>query len=202
MKKEFVILTAILFVTFFSACNLPKVGTPGGTNSDIVATKVVLTLAAFTESAQQAPMASSTPLKPTDTVPIALFPTLTPTVTLTPTITNTVAPSDTPIPKPGTIAGNISGYSYGSLPKLVIVAFGQEPPYNYSYWITAAGNTSYSMTSNYLIPGKYQVVAYDSGNHTGGCPIIVTVISDQTVSCDITHWGGGYPARPSGVPNP
>jgi hypothetical protein len=202
MKKAFAILTIILIVPFFCSCNLPKVATPGGTNSDIVATKVVLTLAAFTQSAQQTPMASSTPIYPTNTGSIAVSPTLTPPLTPTPTITNTVAPSDTPIPKPGTIAGNISGYPYGSLPKLVIVAFGQEPPYNYSYWITAAGNTSYSMTSNYLIPGKYQVVAYDSGNHTGGCPIIVTVISDQTVSCDITHWGGGYPARPSGVPNP
>jgi hypothetical protein len=202
MKKQFLILTSILFVPFFCGCNLPEVATPGGANSDIVATKVFLTLAAFTQSAQPTPMPSSTPIYPTKTGSIALSPTLTPTVTLTPTITKTVAPSDTPIPKPGTIAGEISGYPYGSLPKLVIVAFGQEPPYNYSYWITAAGNTSYSMTSKFLIPGKYQVVAYDSGSHTGGCPIIVTVISEQTVTCDIIHWGGGYPAKPSGVPNP
>jgi hypothetical protein len=117
-------------------------------------------------------------------------------------MTLTLTPSNTPIPKPGTIEGGISGYPYGSLQKLAIVAFGQEPPYNYSYWITGTGNTSYSMTSDYLLPGKYQVVAYDSSNHTGGCPVIVTVISDQTVTCNITNWGGGYPAKPSDVPDP
>jgi hypothetical protein len=136
------------------------------------------------------------------TVALTSMVTPTQTMTLTPALTKTLAPTDTPIPKPGTIAGNISGYPYGSLPSLVIVAFGQEPPYNYSYWITASGNTSYSMTSSYLLPGKYQVVAYDSSNHSGGCPVIVTVISDQTVNCDITDWSGEYPAKPSGVPSP
>ena len=73
----------------------------------------------------------------------------------------TLAPSTTPIPKPGSIAGAISGYPYGSLPGLAIVAFGQDPPYYYSYMITNPGATSYSMSSNYLIPGPFQVVAYD-----------------------------------------
>jgi hypothetical protein len=82
------------------------------------------------------------------------------------------------------------------------VAFGQEPPYNYSYLITLPGDTAYSMSSKYLLPGKFQVVAYDSSSHSGGCPVIVTVISDQTVTCNITNWGGGYPAKPSGVPSP
>ena len=202
MKKEFTILTSILIIMFFSACNLPKAVNPAGTDSENVATKVVLTLAAFTQSARLTPSTSSVPLKPTDTGAIALSPTPTPTFTLTPTITLTAAPSDTPIPKPGTIEGKITGYPYGSLPKLVIVAFGQPPLTNYSYWITASGSTSYSMTSSFLLPGKYQVVAYDSSNHTGGCPAIVKVISDQTVTCNITNWGGGYPAKPSGVPNP
>jgi hypothetical protein len=206
MEKPFTIFASVLLISVLSACNLEKVGTPGGLPSDIVATNVVLTLAAFTQSAQQTPLASPTLEKPTNTQPVVLEPTVTPTITLTPTMTltmtPTLAPTDTPIPKPGTIEGAISGYPYGSLPRLTIVAYGQEPPYNYSYWITAAGNTSYSMTSSYLIPGKYQVVAYDSSNRTGGCPIIVTVISEQTVTCDITNWGGGYPAKPSGVPNP
>jgi hypothetical protein len=202
MKKVFAIFASILMIPFFYACNLPKAGNPGGSNSDIVATNVVLTLAAFTQSARQAPTPTSTPLKITGTGSIALSPTPTPTVALTPTMTMTVAPSDTPIPKPGAIEGIITGYPYGSLPKLVIVAFGQPPLTNYSYWITASGSTSYSMTSSYLVPGKYQVVAYDSSNHTGGCPAIVKVISDQTVTCNITNWGGGYPSKPSGVPNP
>ena len=82
------------------------------------------------------------------------------------------------------------------------MAFGQEPPYNYSYMITSPGDTSYSMSSQYLVPGKYQVVAYDSSNRAGGCPGIVTVVSEQTATCNITHWGGGYPAKPAGVPGP
>ena len=203
MKRAREILTFILLISFLYACNLRKVGIPGGATSDTVATNVVMTLTAFNQSSrEQTQSTSPIPEEPTNTLPAAASPTSTPMVTLIPTMTLTLAPTNTPIPKPGTIAGGISGYPYGSLPKLAIVAFLQEPPYNYSYWITAAGNTAYSMTSSYLIPGKYQVVAYDSSNHSGGCPVIVTVISEQTVTCDITHWGGGYPAKPSGVPNP
>jgi hypothetical protein len=204
MNKVIKLILSVLLASLLGACNLPKVGTPPGvTIPDLVATKVVLTLASFTQSApQETPLASPTSELPTNTAVIALTPTSTPTVTLTPTITLTLAPTDTPIPKPGTIEGNISGYPYGSLPKLAIVAFNQEKPSTYSYWITASGSTSYSMTSNYLLPGKYQVVAYDASNHTGGCPVVVTVISEQTVTCDITNWGGSYPAKPSGVPGP
>jgi hypothetical protein len=68
--------------------------------------------------------------------------------------------------------------------------------------ITNPGDGYYSMSTDYLIPGKYQVVAYDSSNHTGGCAALITVISEQTVTCDITNWGGGYPSKPSDVPNP
>ncbi len=202
MKKNTSISTSIFIIFWIGACNLQSAGTPIGTISDSVATKVVLTLAAFTQSAQGIPLASPTLEQPTIFQTVAVTPTSTPTVSLTPTMMQTLTPTDTPVPKPGVIAGDISGYPYGSLPKLVIVAFDQEPPYNYSYWITAAGDTSYSMTSNYLIHGKYQVVAYDSKNHTGGCLVFVRVISDQTVRCDISSWGGGYPAKPSGVPNP
>jgi hypothetical protein len=201
MKKSCAILASILLIVFLCACNLQKAVTPAGTNPDTVATNVVLTLTALTQAVQQSPAASPTLASPTFT----LTPTQTPTVTITatasvtPTITNTSAPTKTPIPKPGTIAGSIS-YPYGSVPNLVIVAFGQEPPYNYSYLTTNLGDTFYSMSSQYLVPGKFQVVAYDSSGHTGGCAVIVTVISEQTVNCDITDWGGSYPSKPSGVP--
>jgi hypothetical protein len=117
-------------------------------------------------------------------------------------MTLTLPPSSTPIPKPGSIEGAISGYPYGSQPSLAIVAFGQVPPNYYSYVITNPGAPSFSMSSSYLIPGQFQVVAYDASGHSGGCPAMVTVISEQTVTCNITNWGGGYPPKPSGVPNP
>jgi hypothetical protein len=117
-------------------------------------------------------------------------------------MTLTLPPSATPIPKPGSIEGAISGYPYGSQPSLAIVAFGQAPPNYYSYMITNPGVSSFSMSSNYLIPGQFQVVAYDASGHSGGCPALVTVISEKTVTCDISNWGGGYPPKPSGVPNP
>jgi hypothetical protein len=208
MKKHLLTFASVLLVSFICACNLQKAGTPAGTDTENVATIVMQTLAAYTPSEQQTTVISPTQPQLTNTQPVSPSPTSTPTVaptptvTLTPDLTLTSAGTNTPIPKPGTIEGAISGYPYGALPKLVIVAFGKEPPYNYSYLITSAGDTSYSMSSSYLIPGKFQIVAYDSSNHSGGCPAIVTVISDQSVTCNITNWGGGYPAKPSGVPNP
>jgi len=206
MKRPLAIFFSLLIVSSLSACNLPKGGTPAGTNSDIVATNVVLTLAALTQTVpQQTPIASPSPTteQPTNTEPVILStPTATFTVTITPTITVTLEPTNTPIPKPGSIDGSISGYPYGALPSLSIVAFGQEPPYNYSYLITSPGDTSYLMSSSYLIPGKFQVVAYDSSNHKGGCPALITVISEQTVTCNISNWGGTYPAKPADVPSP
>jgi hypothetical protein len=88
------------------------------------------------------------------------------------------------------------------LPSLAIVAYEQEPPYNYSYWITAPGDTYFSMTSNYLIPGKYLVVAYDAAGNSGGCTSLVEVKSEETSNCSITDWAGSYPSKPAGVPNP
>jgi hypothetical protein len=108
----------------------------------------------------------------------------------------------TPIPKPGTIAGGIHGYPYGGIPRLAIVASEQEPPYNYSYVVTTSGDTYYSISGQYVVPGKWRVVAYDPSGHAGGCTATVTVISEQTVTCDITDWSGSYPAKPSGVPDP
>ena len=199
---------SILLAILLTACNLPQ-GSGSGTDTGTVATRVAMTLAALTQSAQQTSLASpssQTSIQPTITLtptqePSATTgPTNTPTATLHPT--ETIAPTNTPIPAPGTIAGSISGYPYGSVPGLAIVAFGQEPPNNYSWLITGAGETYFSMSSSYLFPGHFQVVAYDSSGHTGGCTVNVLVISNQTVNCNITNWGGGYPAKPSGVPAP
>ena len=202
MKKTCALFTVILVVVLVSACNLPKGEVLDGSPSGPVASMVASTLSALTQDIQQIPSESPTRATPTDT----LLPTITLTVTstsapsITPTITNTPMPTKTPIPKPGMIAGGISGYPYGAVPSLTVVAFGQEAPYNYSYLITAPGDTSYSMSSDYLLPGKYQVVAYDSSGHKGGCTILVTVKSEETSNCDITDWGGSYPSKPSGVP--
>ena len=210
MKRQLMILVSAFMISCLCACNLPGSATQVGSNPGAVATQVALTLAVFTQSAQPAPLSSptleqlSSPTigQPTSTLTLAPSPTLTPTVGPSATMTLTLAPSATPIPKPGSIAGGISGYPYGSLPSLAIVAFGKDPPYYYSYMITNPGSSSYSMSSSYLIPGQFQVVAYDASGHSGGCPSLVTVISEQTVTCDITNWGGGYPPKPSNVPSP
>ncbi len=179
------LVISVLLVLLLAACNLPQ-GGGSGPGTGVVATKVALTLAALTQSAPLEVLATPTLEQPTYTqIP-----------------TETQGPTDTPIPGPGTIAGGIFGYPYGAVPRLAIVAFGQEPPNNYSYLITASGETYYSMTTIYLIPGHYQVVAYDSSGHRGGCTFNVLVITNQVVICDITNWGGGYPGKPSGVPNP
>lgn len=210
MKKLFVLFTSFFLTACLCACSLPVAATPGTPDPGMIATQVALTMAVFTQSAQPAPLASPTlqllnsptPEQPTNTQPVASTPTLTPTSGPSATMTLTLAASSTPIPKPGSIAGGISGYPYGSLPSLAIVAFGQDAPHNHSYLITSPGDTSYSMSTIYLLPGPFQVVAYDASGHSGGCPGLVTVISDQTVNCDITNWGGGYPPKPSDVPNP
>jgi hypothetical protein len=204
-----------VLILLLAGCNLPN-GTATTPTIGVVSTKVASTLAALTKSAQQTLIVSSTSassstlIQPTKTVTptFTLTQTLTntagpsPTITLTLKPTNTFAPTKTPIPDPGSIAGSITGYPYGSLPGLSIVAYGQEPPYNYSYIITGTGTAYYSMSSDYLIPGHYQVVAYDAFGNTGGCTILVLVISNQTVTCDISNWGGGYRSKPSDVPNP
>ena len=198
---------SILLILLLAACNLPQNGVTLP-ETGIVATKVASTLAALTQSAQQMLLAS--PTSPAGVQPTTQIPTQLPTATTGPTNTQiptrepteTSAPTTTPIPAPGTIAGSISGYPYGSVPGLAIVAFGQEAPFNRSYLITGVGVTYFEMSTSYLLPGHYQVVAYDSSGHTGGCSVNVLVISDQTVNCDIANWGGGYPAKPSYVPYP
>ncbi len=194
----------LLLILLLAACNMPQ-GVATEPDSGTVSTKVALTLEALTASAPQELIATPTSSTPGTQIPTQFSTdTLAPTYTQIPTQhpTNTPAPMNTPLSDPGTIAGSISGYPYGSVPGLAIVAYGQEPPYNYSYVITPAGTTYYSMTTDYLIPGHYQVVAYDSSGHSGGCTFYVLVISNSTVTCDITDWGGGYRSKPSGVPNP
>ncbi|MCX6036186.1 MAG: hypothetical protein NTV38_14650, partial [Chloroflexi bacterium] len=112
---------SILLVILLTACNMPQ-GGGTGTDTGTVATKAVLTLVALTQPAQQTPLASPTSptvVPPTSTQTPTLNPTNTtgPTLTQTPTLhpTNTTAPTNTPIPAPGSIAGGIYGYPYGSV---------------------------------------------------------------------------------------
>ena len=210
MRQAFVVIFLFLWILILSACNLPLGGEPAQTPTTSLDQNVVMTLTAISQNQQQIPTQSPIPVLPTNTLePSSTFtPTFTlepsPTFTFTKTgaPTQTKAPTTTPKPEPGTIEGGISGYPYGSLPKLAIVAFQQEPPYNWSYWITAPGSSYFAMTSAYLLPGKWLVVAYDASDNRGGCPTLVTVKSEETVSCNITDWSGSYPAKPSGVPFP
>lgn len=173
------ILAGLVVLSFLSACNLPRAAPTPGT--DLVASLVAATLQELA-TPLNLPIPSTTPsLQP---------PTPTSPSTLTPT------PGTTMTPVPGSIEGSISGYPFGSLPALIVVAFDQSSPYlKYWYWKTAPGNTSYAM-DGYVSPGPYQVVAYDASGHAGGCITLVTVVSNQKVSCDITDWAGSYPANP------
>jgi hypothetical protein len=196
------LVVSLIFVVLLTACNLPKVEIitqePG-----ILATSVESTLIALTQSTEPVPVTS--PVTPSGGEP-AITPSLTFTIPIvpsnTPFPTETTGPTNTPLSAPGSIGGSISGYPYGSLPSLAIVAYLQEPPYNYSYMISAPGQNYFEMSSSYLIPGHYQVIAYDSSGHKGACSFNVLVISNETVTCDINSWGGGYRDKPSGVPNP
>lgn len=183
MKKRLNFLFVLFLVSGLAACNL-QTGAQPADSGDALATGIAGTLQALTE--QAAPLET----------PTGSLPTLTRQATLTETSEGTL------VPEPGSVEGTISGYPYGDMPRLVIVAIGQEPPYNWTYVITNEGETYFNMTSEYMLPGFYQVVAYDSSGHAGGCPGGVTVISEETVTCNITDWGGGYPSKPSGVPNP
>jgi hypothetical protein len=181
-------IQSVLFLVLcllMTACNVPRSGVDTEKNSSDIETTVPTTAQTLTEQTAvslQAPTST-----PTDSLP----PTSTPTIT--PNITNT------PEPGFGSISGNIYGYPYGSVPRLAIVAHGQETTYHYWYLIINAGNTYFSM-DGYISSGKYQVVAYDSSGHAGGCTTIIEVKNNEMVTCDITNWGGGYPAKPAGVP--
>ena len=196
-----------LFLFFLAAgllagCNLPQANLPTPDMNE-VATRVEATLLSLTQPAQPTPLASPqsgerTPLASPTAEPSNTP--LVPTIAASPSPTITLEASLTP--QPGTIAGNIVGYPYGSVPKLVIIAYDQHTTYlMYWYWITGAGQTAYSM-DGYVPPSTYQVVAYDASGHSGGCTTLVVVTSGQTANCDITDWSGSYPAKPSKVPNP
>ncbi len=210
MKNTSAFIIILVILIFASACNLPTPGRADETPTLSFNDKVEQTLTAIREAAQKTPSETPGPVTATDTFVPSM--TLISTQTLEPsatfTLTRTISPSATKaatktlVPKPGTIEGGISGYPYGALPSLAIVALEQDPPYNYSYWITAPGDSNFSMTSQYLLPGKYLVVAYDADGNSGGCPSVVTVKSEETVYCNITDWSSSFPAKPAGVPNP
>src|SRR5450759_1496247 len=141
---------SLFLVILLAACTLQQANPIS--DSDLVATKVAATLAGLTQSALLTPVtvpASPTPLPPTVTQAATLAPSATigstPTATATLPPTMTVGATASPTPGLGSIAGSIIGYPYGSVPALAIVAFGQEPPLNYWYWITGTGNTYFSM---------------------------------------------------------
>ena len=198
MKTPFKIFASILLVILVSACNATDKGNPTGTPANNVETIVASTLTALARTGQQTPQVSFTP-SATATVSKSTF-TPTPTRTLTPAVSLT--PTITPVPKPGTIAGTISGYPYGSVPGLVVVVYQQEAPNNYAYFITTAGSTYFSIDGEYVIPGTWQVVAYDSSGNSGGCTAMVKVKSEETVTCDITDWVSPFRAKPADVQNP
>lgn len=173
------------------ACSLTSAVPSSAPSAGDIATRVAGTLQALSSpTGPAAPLASPTEAAPTTAA----------TATGGGQPSATPAATSTEVPNPGSIEGSISGYPYGALGQLTIVAYEQESPYNYSYWLPNAGSTSYSMTSEYLVPGKWQVVAYDHAGHAGGCPTIVTVKPDESATCDITDWSGAYRAKPAGVP--
>jgi hypothetical protein len=180
MRKSSQFAFGLFLICALSACNLPS-GISGDT-TDPVATSVAQTLAALpagesTASVENVPSTDTPEPLPTET------------------------PQVTDIPAPGTISGTISGYPYGSQPRLAIVAIGYSTG-NWTYVINVAGDTYFYLVSQYLLPGQYYVVAYDSSGNSGGCPGLVTVVSDETASCTISDWVSWYPDRPSGVPVP
>jgi hypothetical protein len=179
----------LILCLLMTACNVPRPVVATETNPRDIETVVASTTQALTEQAAVSlPAPTSTP---TDSLPPTFTPTLTPNITFTPE------------PGFGFISGNIYGYPYGNIPQLSIVAFGQQPPYNWWYLIIGAGSTFFSMDDGgnpYVSSGKYRVVAYDSSGHTGGCTTIIEVKNNEMVTCDITNWGGGYPAKPAGIP--
>jgi hypothetical protein len=205
MKTPVRIFAIFICVTLLSACSLPQKGSPA-TATLSVATIVAATLQALTPSVTPVlptqALPSSTPTL--EATPTLQPPTLTSTPSLTPTKDISPTPSTTPIPDPGSISGTISGYPFGSLPALAVVAIKQDSPRrgNYSYFITAPGGTFFSMSTSYLIPGQWLVIAYDSSGNSGGCSGPVTVVSNQTVSCTINDWASAFPSKPAGVPNP
>lgn len=184
-------LYALLVCFWLSGCNLPA-SSPTASPQDWLATSVAATVSAM--RTLSAP--SATPLPALQATPL-------PSLTPTPVLTSTPLPTHTPLvtatPEPGSLRGAILGYPLGGSPRFTVVAYEQNPPYHYWYWITAPGATSYAM-NGYVSPGVYQVVAYSSDGLRGGCVNLVEVKSNQVAVCDITDWSGAYRDKPAGVP--
>ncbi len=98
----------------------------------------------------------------------------------------------------GTIAGTIT-YPDGAPPQLYVVAFNMDTKYWY-YWMTAAGNTYFSIPD--LPPGVYHIVAYADNGEAGGYAdsshqlIDVVLYAGATVNVTINDWDGSFPANP------
>jgi hypothetical protein len=182
------ILLPVLFLLVLTACHLPRqTVNPSPLPNDILQTSVAATLSALD--------VSQTPL-PTPTLAQQFTPT--PFPTMTPAFTNTPLMTNTPEAGFGSISGAIV-YPFGGSPRFTVVAYEQNPPYHYWYWVTAPGDSYYSM-SGYVSTGRYQVVAYSSDGPRGGCTTIVEVKRNETSVCDITDWAGSYRDKPAGVP--
>ncbi len=174
-----------LLALWLAGCNLP-VANPQ--TPDLLQTSVAATFTAVFEP--HIPLATPEP-------GVQFTPTPFPTMTLA--FTNTPFATNTPEPAIGSLAGAIVAYPFGGTPRFTVVAYEQDPPYHYWYWVTAPGATYYSM-DNYVTAGRYQVLAYSSDGPRGGCLTIVQVKKNETAVCDITDWLGSYRDKPSGVP--
>lgn len=197
MKKVIAFAFVFGLLILLAACNLPGFGK---SDSD-VSSMVSETLNALTpqdsggSTAGTQMAGTDTGLNSNQNPSLTAF--ITPSITQNPSITPN--PSATPKPNPGSISGSIQGYPYGSLPALTIVAFHQGSSYHW-YTITAYGQTYYSLDDIVYPPGSYLVVAYDNAGHRGGCPGLVTVVSDQMATCNISDWSSAFPDKPAGVP--
>ncbi|KAF0108655.1 MAG: hypothetical protein FD146_541 [Anaerolineaceae bacterium] len=182
VKTRFVVLALALCLAAVSCGPVAATNPP---DTDLVATIVAATFQALT-----APAPLGTPTLSSAPPPAG--------ATATPSLT--AAPSATATPGLGSLSGGVYGYPYGTIPRLVFVAFNQETGY-WKYWINLAGASYYS-TDSFIPAGRYQVVAYDASGHAGGCVTIVTVKANENAVCDITDWVGSYPGKPAGAPNP
>ncbi len=191
MKKIIFFVCCLLIL---SACNLQRAGQgqPAG-QPDLLATSVAATLEALEN---ETPLAIPTQGESFMATP---FPTMSLAAANTPFFTNIPLFTSTPEPGFGSIAGAIVGYPFGGSPRFAVVAYEQNPPYHYWYWITAPGAASYSM-DGYVSSGRYQVVAYSSDGPRGGCVTLIEVRKNETAICDITDWAGAYRDKPADVP--
>jgi hypothetical protein len=183
MKIKYSLPILLALGILVAACGQPTPATPP---VDAVATIVAATMDSLTP--QNVLDAETLPAGQTDAE----------TATQTPPAVETGTPTITATPGAGLVSGGVFGYSYGALPRLVVVAF-NEDHLHWNYVITDPGSSYYSME---LTEGKYQIVAYDADGHAGGCITIATVKDKQTATCDITDWTGTYPLKPNEAPNP